>query len=61
MRESIFLNGVYESVLEEILEAQRDHPDETFYLQPYSSRKIRQLVEHASTKDNPTPLYISTM
>lgn len=60
MRESIFLNGVYESVLEEILEAQKDHPDKTFYLQPYSSRKVRQLVEHPPTKDNPTPLYIST-
>lgn len=60
MREAIFLNGVYESVLEEILDAQENHQGKIFYLQPYSSRKIRKLVKNNPSLNNPTPLYIST-
>lgn len=60
MRQAIFLNGVYESVLEEIIEAQENHQDKVFFLQPYSGRKIRQLMENSPSQNYPTPLYIST-
>ncbi|NGP89365.1 HNH endonuclease [Fodinibius halophilus] len=60
MKDSLFLNGVFKSVLEEILEAQKDHPGKTFYLQPHSSQRIVKLKENPPTKDNPTSLYIST-
>ncbi len=60
MRKSLFLNGVYESVLEEILEAQKEYPNKIFYLQPYSSHTIRLLADNAPSEKKPIPLYIST-
>jgi 5-methylcytosine-specific restriction protein A len=60
MRQSVFLNGVYESVLEEIIKAQENHPGKVFFLQPYSSEQIRWLAKNTPSKSNPVPLYIST-
>jgi 5-methylcytosine-specific restriction protein A len=60
MRQSIFLNGVYESVLEEIITAQENNPDKIFFLQPYSSKRIKLLVKNTPSENNRIPLYLST-
>ncbi len=59
MQYSIFLNGIFESVLKEILEFQTKVPEQTFYLQPYSSRVIRKLAEHPPSSAEPVDLFIS--
>ena len=41
--EALFINGVYESVLEEICRTQSVLPDQILFLQPYSSRPIVDL------------------
>ena len=59
--EALFLNGVYESVLEGIIRAQREAgPDEVFYLQPYKSQAIAKFREDPPTAHIPTTLYLST-
>ncbi|MBW2005456.1 MAG: HNH endonuclease [Deltaproteobacteria bacterium] len=60
MQKALFLNGVYRSVLDEILAAQKTSPASVYYLQPYSSEKIKLLSKSELTKDNPMSLYIST-
>jgi predicted HNH restriction endonuclease len=60
MRQSIFLNGVYEDVLEEIIKAQENNPGKVCFLQPYSGERIKRLVENTPSQSNPIPLYIST-
>ena len=60
MKQSVFLNGVFEAVLEEIIEVQGYTFDKIFYLQPYSTQRIKYLAENLPSKENPTPLYIST-
>ena len=41
--EALFINEVYESVLEEILRTQTLLPEQILFLQPYSSRPILDL------------------
>ena len=60
MKKAIFLNGVFESVLEEILNVQKNNPSIVCFLQPYATGKITLLVQNPPSKDNPTHLYIST-
>lgn len=60
MRTSLFLNGVYESVLEEILKAQENDPGQVCFLQPYSGVEIKLLAEKLPSEKEPIPLYIST-
>ena len=60
MRDSIFINGVFDSVLEEILTSQQSKPDRVHYLQPYSSSRIKLLAKNRPDQLNPVPLYIST-
>lgn len=57
---AIFLNGVFESVLEEILTATSNDPDLICYLQPYKSSEIKLLKEETPSENNSTKLYIST-
>lgn len=52
---ALFLNGVYESVLDQILCAQEKEPDGTFYLQPYKSVAMARF-----RQEPPTILYAST-
>jgi 5-methylcytosine-specific restriction enzyme A len=60
MTKAIFLNGVFESVLEEILAAQANNPGGVFYLQPYANQRIKQLAENPPSESSPISLYIST-
>jgi predicted HNH restriction endonuclease len=60
MGDAIFLNGVYEDVLQEICAAQSRDPELTCYLQPYSARHIRLLESRRPSVASPVPVYIST-
>jgi len=57
--EALFLNGVYESVLDEILAVQAVLPEQIMFLQPYKSQAIVRLRDHPPTVDDPMRLLIS--
>jgi hypothetical protein len=59
MSYALYLNGVYEGVLEEIREAQHKNPGMICYLQPYASDQIVKLAEDPPTTASPVTLYIS--
>lgn len=60
MENALYLNGVYESVLDEIVKSQEKNPNKVFYLQPFSEKTITQLKQDTPTYDFPLPVYIST-
>jgi len=60
MEKALYINGVYEGVLNEIIESQKGNPGKIFYLQPYSQSAIKQLKENPPEQNSPLPLYIST-
>lgn len=57
---ALFINGVYESVLEEIRAVQEHLPEQVLFLQPYSGMRIAELRRVRPTVDDPMRLYIST-
>jgi len=57
--ESLFINGVYESVLEEILLVQHHLPEQIMFLQPYSSDPITHLRDNCPSVDDPMHLFLS--
>ena len=59
MKEALFINGVYETVLKEIIEAQKLNKDMICFLQPYTPYKITHLNKQKPSKNNPIELYIS--
>ena len=60
MENALLLNGVYEGVLEEIIQSQENNPGKVFYLQPYSASAIKQLKSNPPEMDSTVPLYLST-
>ena len=60
MGKALYLNGVFEDVLEEIMKSQNKHPEKIFYLQPYSESTIKQLKKEPPSPNTPLPVYIST-
>ena len=56
---ALFINGIYHNVLEEILEAQKEVPDGTFYLQPFTGTAIKMLREKQPIPAAPITLYAS--
>jgi len=56
---SLYINGVFETVLEEICKAQSIEPGLICYLQPYASDVIVRLADSPPTKADPISLYIS--
>lgn len=56
---ALFINGVYESVLEEILQTQSVLPEQIMFLQPYSSRAMKTLREDPPTIESPMHLFVS--
>lgn len=60
MKKALFLNGVYESVLEEILISQKKFGMEINYLQPYATQNIGLLKEENPSAKEPITVYIST-
>ena len=59
MNFTLYLNGVYEQVLEEIRNAQAGNPGLVCYLQPYSTRAIAKLAESPPTPQAPLTTLIS--
>jgi hypothetical protein len=57
--EALFLNGVYESVLEEILAIQSVLPEQIMFLQPYKSVAIIRLRDDRPSVDDPMQLLVS--
>jgi hypothetical protein len=55
----LYLNGVFKSVLDEILDAQTSVPERVCYLQPYSDSRIKLLAESVPTPEHSVRLYIS--
>ncbi|HWY04652.1 MAG TPA: hypothetical protein VNX60_13335 [Candidatus Acidoferrum sp.] len=58
-QEALFINGVYEEVLREILSVQAELPEQILFLQPFSSGAISRLRDEAPTVDDPMQLFIS--
>jgi hypothetical protein len=58
--EALFINGIFESVLEEILEIQGPLPDQILFLQPYAGSRIAHFVGEEPTTADPVRLYLST-
>ncbi len=59
-RSALYLNGIYQGVLDEIVAAQESDPDRECFLQPYSSNYIRFLADSEISASEPVRLYIST-
>lgn len=56
--EALFLNGVYEDVLREILLIQKELPEQILFLQPYSSNTITRLRDDPPSVESPMRLLI---
>lgn len=57
--EALFLNGVYKSILEEILAVQAELPEQIMFLQPFKSMAIARLRDSLPSVDDPMRLVIS--
>ena len=60
MKTALFINGVYDSVLQDIIASQRVENGSINYLQPYKGVIIQMLKQHPPTPDDPIILYLST-
>ena len=60
MEYAIYLNGVFEEGLREILGVQSTEPDRVCYLQPHGSNVIKRLQEEKPSLANPVKIYMST-
>jgi len=60
MNQALFLNGVFEEVLEEIKEAQNNNHNLICFLQPYSGKIIKLLEQNNFEANTSIPFYIST-
>jgi hypothetical protein len=59
MKQALFLNGVYEDVLQEIISSQSKTPGLICYLQPYKGEVIKLLQNIDPSEANPVTLYAS--
>jgi hypothetical protein len=57
--EALFINGMFEDVLEDILTIQAHLPEQILYLQPYSGSRIVHLAENPPSVDDPVRLLLS--
>jgi len=60
MSTALFINGIYDAVLEDILAAQVAQGGGGSFLQPYSGSVISMLRENPPTPESPVTLYAST-
>ena len=60
MTYALYINGIYENVLKEILAIQGSKPDSVCYLQPYKAARILRLSKQPPTPETPVILYAST-
>lgn len=57
---AVYINGIFDSVLEESLDVQRELPEEVLYLQPHKSQRMVKLAENPPSPDDPVRLLAST-
>lgn len=57
--EALFINGVYEVVLQEILQIQSILPEQILFLQPYANKPMVLLQENPPSVDLPMRLFLS--
>lgn len=57
---ALFLNGVYNSVLKEILSVQAELPEQVMFMQPYSPKVIGLLRDHGPAPESPIQVFFST-
>ncbi len=57
--EALFMNGVHETTLYEILEIQSILPEQILFLQPFSGSPIARLRDDTPTVDDPMRLFMS--
>ena len=57
---ALFMNGMVRVVLDEIVDAQSEHPGQTLFLQPYAGRTIKMLRDNVPSPEDPVTLYSST-
>ena len=57
---ALFINGIYRSVLDEILSTQSQRPEMTLFLQPYGGGAIVRLRDNTPSPESPVTLYAST-
>ena len=60
MRDALYLNGVFDSVLKEIVKVQSAVPDQPLFLQPYANDYISILAKNPPTVEDPVRLFVST-
>lgn len=60
MTTALFINGIYDTVLQEIVAAQEERGGGNSFLQPYKGVVITMLRSRPPTPDAPIRLYIST-
>lgn len=58
--EALLLNGVYRSVIEDILRIQEPLPEQVLYLQPHSGRAMAHLRENPPSLDDPMRVFLTT-
>lgn len=60
MKTALFINGIFNGVLTEILEAQKKPGGAESFLQPYKGHMIALLKKHLPMPESPVRLYVST-
>ncbi len=56
---ALFINGVFEAVLQEILQVQSVLPEQIMFLQPFKAQAMTALQNNPPTIDAPIDLYMS--
>jgi len=56
---SIFINGVYAGVLNDICKVQGFVPEQILYLQPFAGQRIVELSDNPPSTDSPVRLFLS--
>lgn len=59
MTSALFINGIFEHVLEDIEAVQRDRPSQECFLQPHSSGRVAMFRRVAPSVESPIRLYAS--
>ncbi len=58
-QEAIFINGIFEVVLQEILAIQAEIPEQALFLQPFSAKRIVSLAENPPSVQDRVRLFLS--
>ena len=56
---ALFINGIFQTVLEEIRSTHSKSPEQTLFLQPYSASPIAMLRDNVPSPEAPVTLYAS--